>query len=226
MATVLWILAFLFLVLMLVSILPFSIRINYSRRGENDDFIVEIKFWPGIKYRFVVTSLNTKKKSVRSVLELQTETEDSSGEIISKEKEKVPFPSPAELYRQFIFWRDVYHVLKPSLDNIKNKTELRRFVWKTGLGLGDPCYTGMALGLAWSIKGLLAGYIYQLFPNRTVRPQIQVVPDFDKKGFAVLLDCIFKTRIGYIIFTGLIMTALLIKTGKLKEIWKRVAKDK
>lgn len=224
METVLWVLALLLLAFMTVCILPFSIRINYTRQGENDNFIVAIQLWPGLRYRLAATSLNLTRRSFRPVLELQTEMEDSGGEILAKEKEKVPFPNPPELYRQIKFWLGVYDLLKPSLENMKNKTELSRFIWKTGLGLGDPYYTGIAAGAIWSLKGWLAGYFYQLFPNRTATPQIEVVPGFNRKGFAVYLDCIFKTRIGYIIFTGFKMIAVLIFTGKLKEIVKRVAK--
>ncbi|OPY59047.1 MAG: hypothetical protein A4E55_00416 [Pelotomaculum sp. PtaU1.Bin035] len=82
------------------------------------------------------------------------------------------------------------------------KVQLRRFSWRTEIGAGDPCQTGLITGAAWGVKGFILTVIYRLISPGGARPVVEITPNFEKTCFNTVLDCIFEIRLGYLFITG------------------------
>jgi len=219
----LWIIVALFLLLAggLMAI-PISFRINYSRQEHDDNFIVEIKLWPGISYRIVVGARKLKKSFKRPAVEYEALLEDGSGKNLAGDKEGFTFPSLSRILKMVSFWNDIYRELKPSMKYMLGKIRLKKMNWHTGLGVGNPLHTGLLTGMLWGLKGFLMSLLFHNLSYRPAKPVFSVVPYFNKKGLTIFFDCILTIRIGHIIFTGLRMAATLVISGKLMKLVKNI----
>ncbi len=219
----LWIIVALFLLLAggLMSI-PISFRIKYSRQDYDENFIVEIKLWPGIRHRIVVGARKLKKPFQRPAVEYEALLENGSGKNLAEEKDSFTFPSLSRILKIVSFWNDIYRELKPSMNYMLGKIRLEKMNWNTGLGVGNPFPTGLLTGMLWGLKGFLMSLLFHNLSYLPAKPVFSVVPYFNKKGFAVLFDCILTTRIGHIIFTGLRMAVALVISGKFMKLFKNI----
>lgn len=93
------------------------------------------------------------------------------------------------------------NILKQVLARIKFHT----FQWQTHIGTGDAVTTGLAAGGIWSIKGMVAGFIYK-WSNLTNSPSISVQPIFQLKHFQMQLNCILSVKLGQAIYMTVTMT--------------------
>jgi len=197
-----YLLAGLALIFLLVSLLPVMIRVNYGRQGKEDLLVLGISIWPGLRHSFRVVSIDFKANLQRTGRQ---------------------WPPMGELVRQAPFWIDTVGTLKPAFDYIRQRTVISDLNWKTVFGFQDPYITGVASGLIWSLKGYLASAACSLI-RLSGPPALSVIPDFNNAGISINLNCIFITRTGYIISTGVRAAGSLILSGKTVKIIKMLRK--
>lgn len=218
MAVFLYLLAGFGLVLAIISVLPLKLRVNYGREGEKDLLLLEAVVWPGMKYSYRIVMIDFKGSLEGAMLRFRPGVKKDGGDYPLNEK-KV---TPAEILnflKQLSFWADVFKTLKPSFKYIVSRTSLNEFKWKTVYGFNDPYNTGMASGLIWSVKGMIISAICTHVKSITP-PVLSVVPCFGRAGLKVSFNCIFITKTGHIIFTGLQALARLVLSGNAFRIIK------
>ncbi|MFZ5597672.1 MAG: DUF2953 domain-containing protein [Bacillota bacterium] len=210
-----------FIILMsILLILPLTFHINYSREGDDDVLSLEFILWPGIvRYRYRVVTIDIASSIKKTVMRLQSGPVKDEG-VVKTTKKYYEGPGILEGLRQFFLWRDVFGRIKRPLSFLLDRIIVKRIEWKTWFGLGDPYFTGLASGLAWSVKGYIASLLCRRLKVEK-KPFFSVCPDFNSSGLVIFMDCIFVTRTGYIIFTGMrILTALLF-SGNISRILKK-----
>lgn len=72
------------------------------------------------------------------------------------------------------------------------------------VGLGDAAFTGMGIGLLWSLVGSGFAVVERLFPKLgfAQEPILEIEPVFDRWYFRGRFRCIVSLRLGEIIFEG------------------------
>ncbi|MFZ5647750.1 MAG: DUF2953 domain-containing protein [Bacillota bacterium] len=218
MAFFLYLLAGFALLLFLISVLPVKLRISYGREGKKDLLGLQIVLWPGIKYNYRVVMIDIKSSLEGAVLRFRASASEGGRHYPLKEK-KVSPAIMLKFLRQYKFWAGVYKTLKPAIKYMMSRTVLNEFKWKTVYGFNDPYRTGMACGLIWSVKGIIVSTICNNMRTSSP-PALSVVPNFSSSGLLISFNCIFITRTGHIIFTGLQALAMLVLSGKALKIIK------
>lgn len=218
----LYLLAGLVLFFLLISLLPVMIRVNYGRQGEQDLLVMGISIWPGLRYSFRVDMINFKASLQGTSLFFRGENKRPGTQL--EKKIGYQWPLMGELVRQAPFWIDAIGSLKPSFDYIRQRTVISDLKWKTIFGFQDPYITGVASGLIWSVKGYIASAACSLI-RLSGPPVLSVIPDFNNAGISTNLNCIFMTRTGYIISTGVRAAGSLILSGKAVKIIKMLRKS-
>lgn len=211
--------------LLVIFLTKLTLRLSYRKQGDDDYFALGLTLWRGlIHYKLEVPVIKMephdrpreKKRPgwkpffwPRPAYKLQTEIEGKGGRTIAEDKKKVRIPAPARLFN--ILTKAVFNIKKyyPVILYLFSHVKLRRFHWRTEIGVGEPSQTGILTGTAWGLKGIMLSFIYHVFSAGGTNPVINVSPNFKKACFNTNLDCIFEVRIGYIIFTS--FKALVIR---------------
>ncbi|MCL5057878.1 MAG: DUF2953 domain-containing protein [Actinobacteria bacterium] len=219
----LYLLAGLSFLVALIALLPVELRIRYGREGEEDLLRLGLSVWPGIRFEFRLVMIDFRSSLLWSVLSFRGEFKRGSRRSGFAERKKYSAREFVNALRQFIELKDIFKTVRPSLNYLAGSIELARLTWKTVLGAGDPFYTGLAAGAAWSLKGfIITALCSQL--RVSGKPSFFVEPCFTRRILTVTLDCILKIRTGHIIFTGVRMMAALIFSGKAGRIIKMLIK--
>ncbi|MFX4260923.1 DUF2953 domain-containing protein [Pelotomaculum propionicicum] len=211
--------------LLVIFLTKITLRLSYRKQGKDDHFAFGFSLWRGlIHYKLEIPVIKMQdydkepKKErqwlkpllwPRPAFKIKAEIEGKSGRLLSEEKKKVRIPGPAKLlnilYNAILKVKKYYPVILYLIRHIK----VRRFHWRTEIGVGEPSQTGILAGTAWGLKGFVLSWVYHMLAAGVSNPVINVTPNFKKACFNTNLDCIFEIRIGYIIFTS--FKALVIR---------------
>lgn len=82
--------------------------------------------------------------------------------------------------------------------------------WEIAIGCENPVHTALAAGAFWTMLGVSCARLYRRVTMEVERPVLMVTPEFQKIGFSCNFHCIFKARIGHIIFAGLKLARIFI----------------
>lgn len=204
-------------------IIPLEFLIGYGRTNEDDLLSLELCLWPSITYRYKLPVLDMKVSLRNTRLFLKTRLEKGSGDVVDKDKKKVPFPGFAEIYRQIKLWMDIFNIISPSLNYIKNRISISNLKWTTRFGLDDPSQTGVVYGLIWSLKGYTLSKVCNQI-KVTETPALEVIPVFKKESLSINFNCKIKTKVGYLLLLLIKIFALLLFNDKafvIKKIFGR-----
>ncbi|MCL6560870.1 MAG: DUF2953 domain-containing protein, partial [Firmicutes bacterium] len=135
----------------------------------------------------------------RPVFKIKTEVEGKGGRPVAGKKTDL---DPVQLLGMAAKTMRLMKKYYPALVSLMARIHLRRFLWKTEMGSGDPALTGFLVGTAWGVKTFLLTLFYRMIHPGAARPSLGVAPNFEKTCFNTTLDCIFEVRIGHIIVTG------------------------
>ncbi len=216
--------------LLVLSLTKITLRLRYQRKEKDDELALEFSLWRGIlfyKLEIPVAEVKVEKprskpkperrRSVkplfwpvlRPAFKIRAEVEQKDGGPVAEKEKEIPVHGPAKYVK--ILFNNIFQVRKyyPAFVYLTGRTQLRRFQWRTEIGTGEPCLTGIINGIAWGLKGFVLTFISRLFSPGGAKPFVAVAPDFQRVCFNTFLDCIFEVRIGYIILTG--FKALAIK---------------
>ncbi|MDD4169545.1 MAG: DUF2953 domain-containing protein [Desulfotomaculaceae bacterium] len=181
---------------------------SYSRIGHNDQLAMGFSTWGGlIYYQFELPAVKVEKKSWLHV-NIRARLKGRAGRVQDKEREEAPLSKALKNASRMI---RIWHVYKKAFSYLLDKVELRRFIWRTELGVGDPAQTGLLTGFAWGLKGFIVTLVYRLLTPAGIRPEVEISPSYNKVCFKTVLDCVIEVRLSYLALTGL--RALIIKYG-------------
>ncbi|MGI6713052.1 MAG: DUF2953 domain-containing protein [Bacillota bacterium] len=207
--------AVLFLIFIIVSLLPLRFRFCYSKKGKDDLFNVTWQIIPNVWG--ITVEIPFFKISFGSILpwiEIITEIEGEKGTSIWEKRRSFP-----------VNWQKLCFIVKKTLRILLNskgfvklskwflsKVSIRELKWSTEIGLSEPAKTGLLVGVAWSIKAALYGYLFHRTRRIISPPKITITPNFKRQVIIWNLDCIFDIPCGYIII-GSIKALYLLKKG-------------
>jgi len=197
-----------------LAAVPFTVRISYLRAGSDDSANVQLSGFLGLlKYKVEIPMLDWGENFIPR-LRLQTSQHDQK--TVTKEV------MPKSFNHKFL-----HKILKHFFTLLRKLQGVRRWFYKGvrctklrcvfAVGLKDAAHTGLAVGAAWSMLGYYLGKLHNNITFQVSSPQVAVNPSFRQPKFEVDIDCIFKVRIGHIIFAGfklLSIVKLELKGGK------------
>lgn len=194
------------LLVILLLALPIEVRVFYRRYKENDQFKIRIAtLWGLLGITAEVPVATIKTVCMKPILKMVGEVETGKGQEVISEPQFIDFTDIdyQKLYRAIKKFRRLVKRYRKSIDYFLNGLRIRRFNWKTEVGTGDPALTGLSVGLAWSVKGWIYGYLHRITTFAVKSPQVKVIPRFQGKSFSTEVDCIIGFRIGHIMVTGI-----------------------
>jgi hypothetical protein len=205
--------------LCLLFFVPVSFRVYYRKSGADDLLILEMTMLHGLLKRRKVTSLinpNPRKQ------------EKTSGRLFFFQRKQVKevnsqasiksFQTNSRGLREF-WWRYRNYGLGVTLltyflpakyrrwllviEDLEKKGWFDRFIWVTHFGTGDAAQTAVIHGIVSGITHGLTGYLRSKF-RFNQKPVLEVIPDYQQPKWDMLIDCIFRVKLGYIIIMALI----------------------
>ncbi|WP_110114116.1 DUF2953 domain-containing protein [Bacillus sp. CGMCC 1.16541] len=187
--------------LLLIIFTKITILINVNHIKNNDYAKVTLSAWFGlIRYTYEIPVVEIQKDSPTVVVEEEKGAGDQGSEKNKAWKDysvndALDFLQDTEQFLKHVvgFHKIVRRFLKTvSVKEIK---------WHTRFGLGDAAYTGMAVGLGWTIKNGVIGIISQYMKLKD-RPNMSITPVFQHMWSEVIIECIISFRIGHAILAG------------------------
>ncbi|MTI60781.1 MAG: DUF2953 domain-containing protein [Firmicutes bacterium] len=202
----------LFLFLLLI---PVSLEIDYSRKGADDDFRLDL--FTGLRifgFHFKIPYI--ENRFLLFFTELFAEIDAIFINIWHKKKD---IELEKEVSWQEIQFKKLSRVIAVLLNKQLNELiintihlKAKEVSWETEFGLADPALTGISNGLLWFIKCLLI----QLAEKRIdfiKKPRLSIKPNFKQRGFKTSFHGIFLLTIGNIIFTVIKIIVYRVKGG-------------
>lgn len=211
-----WILI-LFGIIMLLVIIWFTmirIELEYSRKQEKDQLLVEFSaWWRLVRYKINVPLLDLEPQGVEYTQKTEGEIENDEGATKKKKKKLL---SPQDVYNVKLkadSWIKKVHNLKHMLRKTLKKIRCDQLEWNTKIGLGDAAATGTFTGLVWGIKGCIIAVIAHFISLRSV-PCIQVVPQFQNLWLESQFKMRVRFRLGVVVIAGLKVYFNVIRKGE------------
>jgi len=177
--------------LLLFLLLPVArVQVSYvRRRGGDDQFAVRASAWHGLlRYTFVWPAVTPGKK----VRQKDGDGPDQGGKVMPLSRFLRTASVAANITR--LYGRHILGLLK--------KARLSCLTWRTEIGTGDPCQTGLLTGAVWGLKGIILTAFYRMLSPGGAAPALEVRPSFDKTCFNTALDCAFEIRLGHLFVAG------------------------
>ncbi len=207
-----------FLLLFIIMLYtPINVRIEYSRKGQDDNFKLDIYTF----VKFIGFSIHIPFLENRFLLtftKLFAEIDMFFIKINSRQ-EKLDTAFEKEIEWENIQMNNIKKVFKILMDKTLNEIiintlqiKCKKFSWDTEYGLSNPAYTGISNGFIWMFKGILLEFANELL-TFLCEPELVVKPDFYKKNFSTHFSGIFFLRLGNIILT--VIKGLLYKLSNL-----------
>jgi len=186
--------------IMLISNLSVKVQFMYKREENNDYLEVILSILKYLKIKKQIPIINVDKKD-----------EELGIQMDDKERDKFLDFKTIIKNKDFIF-----EIIKSNSGRFKslgkdfNKSViLEHLDVNLEYGFNDQVYTGLLFGIIscaiWSI------FSYITYKIRTVSHNINIIPNFNNQCFEIKFDCIFRIKIGNIIYISIqIMLIVLI----------------
>ncbi len=206
-----------FLLFILINFIPVNIRVEYSRKGQDDDFNLDVYTF----VNFLGISIHIPFLQNRFLLaftKLFAEIDLFFIKIHTKE-ENVDTDLEKEIEWENIQMKNIRKILSLIKDTTLNeiiintlRIKCHSLSWKTDYGFTNPAYTGIINGFIWIFKGIILKFANDLI-TFVCEPEFTVKPDFYNKRFSTYFSGIFSLLLGNIILT--IIKALFYKLSNL-----------
>lgn len=200
------------LVLALVPLSRVRVHLNFSRQGEDDRISMVVAWLKYLRYELDVRLVDLLVQSHPAV-RFRTKT---------GLPQTVPAGDSEETMVSFDYLFDVYKKYGDylfALFYLARRTRISRFQWLTEIGTGEAHHTGLATGLAWTVKSVVVTGLFTLCTSGA-KPELAVFPNYGQRRFRTSLDCIFDVRIGHIMTAGI--KALWRSRGARAWQWNRI----
>lgn len=170
---------------------------SHPNRGVRISF-----FWGLLNIYLKAPTFGRKpQRAINPVLNIRTKLFKKHGPTLAREESKTGPDFALKLIRRA---QIIYRAVAPVQNFILSRILVRRFIWRTVIGLPEAAQTGVATGMLWVLKGNTAAFLYQKLSRRSSRPELEIVPVFNRQLLHVYFNCIFTMRTGHIIYTGLL----------------------
>ncbi len=180
----------------LLIVLPVDVRFFYQGLQSGHSLLLRLEFLEG--RAGLGTKLLFGKSSDEKHRQKLLEKIKFSISLPELLKEQLRFPRSSI---DLLTANSRYRKLLCYLRGFTERSYCRQFHWKTELGFEDYALTGVAVGLMWSGKGAVLGYLSRHMKIDPENVHISVIPHFGKRCMEGSIHCIFKTRLGHIIIT-------------------------
>jgi hypothetical protein len=203
----------------LLFFLPVSFRFYYRKSGPDDLLILEMTFLHGLLKQRKITSL-IKPNSYKQV--------KTSGRWFFFHRKQVnevnsqasanSFQTNLRILREF-GWRYRNYGLGVTLltyflpakyrwwlhviEDLENKGRFERFIWINRFGTGNAAQTAVIHGILCGITYGFSGYLRNKFLFNQ-KPVLEIIPDYGQSKWDMLVDCIFRVKLGHIIIVAVI----------------------
>ncbi|TYS19939.1 DUF2953 domain-containing protein [Rossellomorea vietnamensis] len=208
--TLIVVLALILFLVIIILITKLTITVSLYHGNDNDHFIIRFRAWFGlIKYKVEVPMVKLDDDGPNIVFEEKTE-KGSEGK--GKEKDKLKKETPEEMLASIKDFRELLqHVagLHRIVRSFMKKVKIGDVKWQTVFGTGDAASTGTMTGLMWGAKGGVIGVMSNYMQLQS-KPQLAVIPSFQKALIQTEFSCIITFRVGHAILAGI----------KLIKFWK------
>ncbi|NLC53966.1 MAG: DUF2953 domain-containing protein [Firmicutes bacterium] len=213
--------------LFLLGLLPVNFHLYYHRRGKDDYFALELRLYKFYVWRYEIPSM-TWEGTAGLNQETLTSAEGFGTKEDNAQKQQIGFSAflsnllligrTLKKYGLggtffYFFLPEKYRQRVTVEEKMERKGRFNRFVWRTVLGGVEPAALGPAVGLFWSAKGVIVGFLANEYRFKEP-PQIMVVPNFREKNWETMLDCIFEIKLGHIIVAGIKEYLIQLGGGK------------
>lgn len=198
----LWSLVILLGMILLLFVSKLVITIDFLHDGDNDHFKVKFRTFYGlIRYTVDIPLIKVDKEDQNIVLKEKKST-GSEGNHETKDRKRI---SPKDIMDSL---HDIEEIAKHVLGLHKiirrflRKVHIKRLEWHTYFGVGDAAHTGMLIGMAWSVKGVVLHCLTRYMKLEST-PHLTITPDFYKAISNTSLQCMIYFRLGYAILAGI-----------------------
>ncbi|MBD1380126.1 DUF2953 domain-containing protein [Metabacillus arenae] len=194
------ILLLMFLILFITKI---TITIDLNHSGDDDHYKIKFQAWYGI-LRYTINIPFVKIDDQQPNLMVKEETGlGAKGEKSPKKKDNKI--TPDDIIASIKDVREITeHII--GLNKITRKflkhVKVIKFEWHSLLGVGDAALTGMVVGTAWTLKGMVVGLVSS-YMNLKTMPVMMIEPDFYHLRSKTTLQCIISFRFGNAMLAGL-----------------------
>ncbi|MBA2871754.1 hypothetical protein HNQ85_002029 [Anoxybacillus calidus] len=190
--------------IMFISMMRMSILIDVKHAQGDDRVKITLKTLFGlIRYTINIPLVKVDKESLGIIVSRRDEMSygKSNVEIQPKKNKYTPSEIVDSLKQTKRFVNHVVHlhsILKKFLSHIA----VTKFEWHTTFGTGDAAYTGMAIGIGWSVKyGIVA--IVSRYMKLKTGPVITITPSFQQAMSQTHFICMIHFRIGHAMLAGM-----------------------
>ncbi|MFP4017338.1 MAG: DUF2953 domain-containing protein [Halanaerobiales bacterium] len=212
---------FVSVIFLIVMILPVNMKIEYSRRDQDDKFKLDIyTFTKLFGLSIYIPILNNKLLSFFTEFFAEVDLF-----FLNKKSYKGDVDIEKEIDWENIHLDKVKKTLGLIMDKklntiIINNLKLRcKFLyWKTDYGWSNPALTGISNGFIWMFKGVIINILSTLLKFINT-PELDVKPDFDTEKFSTHFSGIFSLLLGNIILTTMKVIFYKLSGLKIKRIF-------
>jgi membrane-bound metal-dependent hydrolase YbcI (DUF457 family) len=200
------------LALVLVLVTPMYVEVHYKREGKDDRMHVGVRALFGLLkfgYDVPIMAIMERRGAFVMMMKKEPSAQMPQGKRgwVTLTVEKLE-----KMQRQFRKVMKRIGKYKRALRKLTRTFHIQSLNWRTRFGTGDAAQTAFITGLAWGVKGILAGYLYRYFTvDKRLRYDIR--PHFQAKGFSTELTCIIRFWPGKAMIAGLTLVFLWLKEG-------------
>lgn len=189
---------------LLVCMIPVSIRLRYERTAQDDSGELDVRWLYGMVHmKRRLLAMQTRVGSAGPSLRIvhQKGRTIAGRPTTPPTKRSLTTADVLRFVRDLPEWKRFFTQLSPVLRGFLRRVHMERLEWKIRVGTGDVVSCGVTCGAAWAATATVVGAATQLMVFDHA-PRLSVEPDFDHARFDTSLDCILRVRAGYAIGAG------------------------
>jgi hypothetical protein len=188
---------------LLICIMKLHVHIDLLHAKDNDHFKVTLKTFFGLlRYTIDIPLVKIDKQSLGIVVSRSNDEIGNVQNNVDVQKKKyTPSEIVHSLQQTKRFIDDVIH-LHSIIKKFMSHVSITKFEWHTRFGIGDAAYTGIAVGVGWSIKyGVIT--VLSKYMKLKTSPVFTIIPSFQQPTSQTKLACMIHFRIGYAMLAGM-----------------------
>ena len=190
------------IVIFILALLPVTFHLHYHRRGKEHCFFLELRLLNLSFLRYKI--IDGQKSPFNTEAAKKPENQPKAENYLLNLLELISIFKKYGLGGTFfyLFLPVKYRKWVTVTEELERKGRFKRLIWRTVISGLDPALLGPTVGLVWSAKGVIIGFLTGEY-RFTKKPRIMVVPCFTGTNPETMFDSIFEIRLGHIIFTGI-----------------------
>jgi hypothetical protein len=192
----LYVLLFIILLLITLAISNLKVKIDLMHKADDDHLKVTLRLWRFIRYTMDIPLIQVDEDD-GSVVVKQKQYAGEQKDTSSAEKQKKVTPN--EMVGKMKKMRTLINRVVGFHEIVKKFVRhitIHQLNWKSSFGTGDAAHTGVLTGVIWSLKGSIVGLLSH-YMQLKAKPQLEVVPQFQKLHSETHLMCMISFRIGH-----------------------------